>query len=79
MLRALVVLVFVALAPKLAGADLIPEPTRPLDWDEHPPPSPPPPPEKVLPVVFWAVVLPSLGLGLVMTLRRPIARECRRG
>lgn len=34
------------LLPANVHADIAPQPTRPIDWDDHPPPMPPPPPEK---------------------------------
>jgi hypothetical protein len=49
-----------------AKADVLPEPQRPTDWDEHPAPLPNPPPEKELTqrILLLAIPLSLAGAGL---------------
>ena len=42
-------LLAVLAAPVPARADVLPEPERPVDWDEHAPPMPAPPPAELVP------------------------------
>lgn len=61
-----------ALGPALARADVLPEPERPSEWNEHPPPPPPPPPEKDLTRALWpmGILAAAVGLGSLRGRRR---------
>ncbi|MEZ4452976.1 MAG: hypothetical protein R3B09_26185 [Nannocystaceae bacterium] len=75
--RLAVGLAFALAAPGDARGDLLPEPSVPAEWEEHPAPLPEPPPEKP---VDWApdaapsrtlpLMLLALALALALTRRR---------
>ena len=46
-----------SLLPTIAAADLLPEPERPPEWQQHAPPQPPAPPEKDLTPLLWSLPL----------------------
>jgi hypothetical protein len=76
MMRLLGLIFVLCLAPQLAGADIVPSPSRPTDWDEHPPPSPVPPPEKELPQgLSWVAAALFVVIGSIVASRVRIVEE----